>query len=154
MIMFVIRIMEKLNDTFLYTIDKCFRSYHQFAQKNVRQAGYEITIDQWLLLKNISENPGITQNDLGQMVFKDNASVTRIVQLLVKAGHLIREAHPTDRRRVSLVLTAKGEKITADVEKIAVQNRLSALKDVDLQQLSAMKAVLQQIIRNCAPTHT
>ena len=36
--------MEKLNDTLLYTLDKCFRTYHQFSQRNVRKAGYDITI--------------------------------------------------------------------------------------------------------------
>lgn len=141
--------MEKLNDTFLYTIDKCFRTYHQFAQKKVRQAGYDITIDQWLILKNVSENPDITQNDIGRIVFKDNASVTRIVQLLVNAGYLIRKMHPADRRRSSLILTEKGKKITADVDKIAIENRAAALKGVDIGQLSAMKSLLQQIITNC-----
>jgi len=142
--------MEKLNDTFLYTIDKCFRSYHQFAQKNVRSAGFNITIDQWLILKNVVENPGITQNDLSKIVFKDKASITRIIQLLVNAGYLIRETHIDDKRRVNLTLTKSGEEITAAVEKIAIQNRAAALKDVNLQLMAEMKETLQAIINNCS----
>ena len=141
--------MERLNDTFLYTIDKCFRSYHQFAQKNVRKAGYDITIDQWLILKSVAENPNITQNDISKIVFKDNASITRIIQLLVKAGYLIRENHPEDRRRVVLTLTKSGEKITTAVDKIAVKNRTAALQDVDQKLIAEMKDVLQKIIKNC-----
>jgi MarR family transcriptional regulator for hemolysin len=143
-------IMEKLNDTFLYTIDKCFRSYHQFAQKNVRNAGFNITIDQWLILKNVAENPDITQNDLGKLVFKDKASITRIIQLLVNAGYLIRETHVDDKRRANLTLTKSGEKITAAVEKVAIQNRAAALKDVNLQLMTEMKKTLQAIIKNCS----
>ncbi|SFH09289.1 MarR family winged helix-turn-helix transcriptional regulator [Pedobacter insulae] len=142
--------MEKLNDTFLYTIDKCFRSYHQFAQKNVRKAGFKITIDQWLILKNVSENPDITQNDLSKLVFKDKASITRIIQLLINAGYLIRETHPGDKRRVNLTLTTSGEKITAEVEKIAFQNRAAALKGVNLELMAEMKIALQEIINNCS----
>lgn len=142
--------MEKLNDTFLYTIDKCFRSYHQFAQKNVRKAGYNITIDQWLILKNVAENPNITQNDISKIVFKDNASITRIIHLLVNAGYLIRENHPEDKRRVVLTLTKSGKKITEDVEKIAIMNRAAALKSVDQKLMVEMKTTLQQIIKNCA----
>lgn len=141
--------MEKLNDTFLYTIDKCFRSYHQFAQKNVRKAGYDITIDQWLILKNVAENPDITQNDISKIVFKDNASITRIIQILVNAGYLTRENHPDDRRRVVLTLTKSGEKITSDVEKIAYKNRAAALENVDQKLMVEMKEVLQKIISNC-----
>lgn len=141
--------MEKLNDTLLYTLDKCFRTYHQFSQRNVRQAGYDITIDQWLILKSVAENPDITQNDIGKIVFKDNASITRIIQLLVNAGYLYRENHVTDRRRVNLTLTESGKKITIDINEIAKQNRAAALKDVDQQSIEEMKILLQKIICNC-----
>jgi len=141
--------MEKLNDTFLYTIDKCFRSYHQFAQKNVRNAGFDITIDQWLILKNVAENPDITQNDLSKLVFKDKASVTRIIQMLVNSGFLLRETHPDDKRRVNLSITKSGEEITFAVEKIAIENRAAALKGVDPKLMGEMKEILQKIIKNC-----
>lgn len=141
--------MEKLNDTLLYTLDKCFRTYHQYAQKNVKMAGYDITIDQWLILKNISENPDITQNDIGKIVFKDNASVTRIIQLLVKSGHMTRRVYPTDRRRAILKLTEKGQKITCEVNEIALKNRENAMKGLESESIRQMKEMLQQIIYNC-----
>lgn len=141
--------MEKLNDTLLYTLDKCFRTYNQFSQRNVRKAGYDITIDQWLILKSVAENPDITQNDISKIVFKDSASITRIIQLLVNAGYLKREIHAADRRRVNLTLTESGKKITIDVNEIAKQNRATALKDVDQQSIEEMKVLLQKIIGNC-----
>lgn len=141
--------MEKLNDTLLYNLDKCFRTYNQFSQRNVRKAGYDITIDQWLILKSVAENPDITQNDISKIVFKDNASITRIIQLLVNAGYLLREIHPSDRRRVNLTLTESGKKITVDVNEIAKQNRAAALKDIDAENIEKMKLLLQKIMRNC-----
>lgn len=141
--------MEKLNDTLLYTLDKCFRTYNQFAQRNVRKAGYDITIDQWLILKSVAENPDITQNDISKIVFKDNASITRIMQLLVKQGYLTREIHQLDRRRVNLTLTESGKKITIDVNEIALKNRTAALKSIDEQSINLMKGLLQKVIRNC-----
>jgi MarR family transcriptional regulator for hemolysin len=141
--------MEKLNDTLLYTLDKCFRTYNQFAQRNVRKAGYDITIDQWLILKSVAENPDITQNDISKIVFKDNASITRIIQLLINAGYLIREIHPSDRRRVNLTLTESGKKITVDVNEIAIQNRTTALENINEEAILQMKSLLQQIIENC-----
>ena len=141
--------MEKLNDTLLYTLDKCFRTYNQFSQRNVRKAGYDITIDQWLILKSVAENPDITQNDIAKIVFKDNASITRIIQLLVNAGYLKRDTHTADRRRVNLTLTESGKKITIDVNEIAKQNRAEALKDVDQQSIEEMKTLLHKIIGNC-----
>lgn len=141
--------MENLNNTLLYSLDKCFRTYNQFAQRNVRKAGYDITIDQWLILKSVAENPNITQNDIGKIVFKDNASITRIIQLLVKQGYLTREIHPLDRRRVNLTLTKSGQKITVNVNEIALQNRAAALDGVDEHTINLMRTVLQKVIENC-----
>jgi len=141
--------MENLNDTMLYTLDKCFRTYNQFAQRNVRQAGYDITIDQWLILKSVAENPTITQNDISKIVFKDNASITRIIQLLVNAGYLVREAHPSDRRRVTLILTDSGYQVTQEVNEIAIQNRAKALKGIDADSIELMRKLMQQIMANC-----
>ncbi len=141
--------MEKLNDTLLYTLDKCFRTYNQFAQRRVRKAGYDITIDQWLILKSIAENPDLTQNDICKIVFKDKASIARIIELLVKAGYLIREVYPTDRRRVTLILSDSGYKITKEVNEIAIENRAEALKKMEQPQIKQMKKLLQQIIDNC-----
>lgn len=141
--------MEKLNNTLLYTLDKCFRTYNQFAQRNVRKAGYDITIDQWLILKSVAENPNITQKDISKIVFKDNASITRIIQLLIKQGFLTREIHPSDRRRVNLTLTETGKKITIDVNEIALKNRSAALKDIDEESIKLMRDLLQKVIENC-----
>lgn len=133
----------------LYTLDKCFRTYNQFAQRNVRQAGYDITIDQWLILKSVAENPTITQNDISKIVFKDNASITRIIQLLVNAGYLMREAHPSDRRRVTLTLTDSGYEVTEKVNEIAIQNRAKALKNIDEKSIEQMRQLLLQVMANC-----
>ena len=73
--------MEKLKDITFYTMDKAIRTYRNFAQKKLKENGYKITIDQWLIIKAILENPGISQQELGEKVFKDNASVTRIIEL-------------------------------------------------------------------------
>ncbi|RZL18083.1 MAG: MarR family transcriptional regulator [Pedobacter sp.] len=141
--------MDKLENNVLYVLDKCFRTYHQFAQKQVKKAGHSITIDQWLLLKNIHEHPHITQNELARTVFKDNASVTRIIQGLVIAGYVDRSAHATDRRRVILELTPSGVAITEEVNQIALKNRAKALQNISTAHVEQMKQTLENIIQNC-----
>lgn len=78
--------MENLDLIFFYHLDKAIKTYRQFAQEKLKENGFDITIDQWLVLKAVSENQDINHNDLADAVFKDKASVTRIIELLVKAG--------------------------------------------------------------------
>jgi MarR family transcriptional regulator, transcriptional regulator for hemolysin len=141
--------MEQLNDVIFYTIDKAIRTYRQYAQKQFKKAGYSITIDQWLILKTILDHPAISQQELGEKVFKDNASVTRIIDLLVKAKYLKREVSKTDRRRSELKITAQGKTVISGIQKVVLKNRSTALQGVSKGDIQHMRKGLQTIIKNC-----
>lgn len=141
--------MEKLSDIIFYNIDKSIRTYRIFAQKQLKKKGYKITIDQWLIIKSILENPTISQQELGTMVFKDNASVTRIIDLLVKARYLSRKPHKTDRRRTLLVVSNEAKSIIADMHEVVLKNRSIALKDVSDDEVKTVNRILNKIILNC-----
>ncbi|MBC6490550.1 MarR family winged helix-turn-helix transcriptional regulator [Flavihumibacter stibioxidans] len=139
----------KLNDVIFYSIDKAIRTYRQYAQKQLRDHGFDITIDQWLVMKALLENPGIKQQDLAGMVFKDNASVTRIIELLVKAGYLERTVHQTDRRMAKLTVTDKGKGTLRDMQPVVNNNRKRALKNIDEDTILLAKNMLDQVTENC-----
>lgn len=138
----------KLENVIFYTIDKSIRSYRVFAQKRLREHGYSITIDQWLILKVLMENPGIMQQEVAEMVFKDNASITRIIDLLVKSNYLKRTVNPKDKRKSNLKVTRAGEKTIMEVEKIILENREIALKGISAEDMEVANRVLNQIIEN------
>jgi len=141
--------MEKLKDITFYTIDKAIRTYRIYAQKKLREYGFKITIDQWLVIKSILENPTITQQELGEMVFKDNASVTRIIEILVQSGYLERSVNEEDRRKSHLKVTVSGKQIIKKVHGLVLENRKTALAGVSLNELDILNKTLNQIIKNC-----
>ncbi|AZB35857.1 MarR family winged helix-turn-helix transcriptional regulator [Chryseobacterium bernardetii] len=141
--------MEKLNSIIFYNIDKAIRAYRNYAQRQLKAHGFSITIDQWLIIKAILENPGITQNEIGDLVFKDNASVTRIIDLMVKSEYIIRHAHPDDRRKTNLEVTDSGKKVIREVQNIVETNREAALKGVSKDELEMMYSALLKISENC-----
>ncbi|KGO95511.1 MarR family winged helix-turn-helix transcriptional regulator [Flavobacterium enshiense] len=141
--------MEKLVNIIFYNIDHSIRLYRMFAQKKLREHGFKITIDQWLVIKCILENPDITQHELSELVFKDNASVTRIIDLLIKAGYLEKETNPEDRRKFMLHVTKEGEEVIRNVHEVVLQNRSIALNGINQKELETADAVLRKIIANC-----
>lgn len=141
--------MEKLKDITFYTMDKAIRTYRIFAQKKLRDNGYKITIDQWLIIKAILENPGISQQEIGEKVFKDNASVTRIIELLVKSGYLEREVNQNDRRKSNLKVTVEGKRIIEKVHDLVLENRKTALAGILPEELEILNKTLKKIISNC-----
>lgn len=140
--------MERLADITFYAMDKAIRTYRMFAQKRLREAGHDITIDQWLIIKVILEHPEATQQHIAEMVFKDNASVTRIIELLVKSGYLLRETRPEDRRKTRLTVTATGKSVIAEVQALVLKNRQQALAGISDADLEVFHSVLQKITAN------
>lgn len=140
--------MEHLDSIVFYTMDKAIKSYRQFAQKQLKAAGFDITIDQWLVLKAIEEDNTITQQHIAEKVFKDVASITRIIELLVKNGFLTRHFHSTDRRRFSLQLTNEGTNIIEELKPHTAANRKKALDGVSPKELEQVKEAMEKIIKN------
>ena len=140
--------MEQLNDIIFYHLDKAIKTYRQFAQQQLKKAGLDLTIDQWLVLKAIDDNRNVSQKDIAVKVFKDEASVTRIIELLVKKGLLTRNFHATDRRKVDLQINKNTKALLKKVHVITLKNRATALNGVDPDELETTKKVLISIAAN------
>ena len=139
----------RLQDVLFYSLESASKAYRRFAQARLHESGVDITIDQWLVLKTIHESPDITLQKVGAAVFKDFASVTRIVQLLERKGLLRRKPHPNDGRRSELALTSSGESVIRTVEPIAQANRRRALEGIDAEEVARLRELLKRIVENC-----
>lgn len=140
---------ENLEDILFYSLERSIKSYRQFAQQQLVKSGFNITIDQWLLLKALHEHPEQTQHQIAQTIFKDYASVTRIIELLVEKQYLTRTMHATDRRRFQLKLTKSAIQIMGDMQLIIDNNRKTALKSISEKQALQFQEVLDLIYNNC-----
>lgn len=141
--------MEKLENVIFYSIDKAIRTYRQYAQYQLRKKGYNITVDQWIIIKCILENPEITQLEIAERSFKDNASVTRIINLLVKAKYLTRKINKNDRRRTQLQVTDLGRETILLVDEIVQTNRQVALQGLTQDEIDLAKKIMDRITSNC-----
>lgn len=141
--------MEHLNNVIFYQIEQAIKTYRMYAQKQIKSKGLNITIDQWLVLKSLKENPDLNQAELAEKVFKDNASITRIIDLLVKSGYVEREINPNDRRKFNLNITSIGNKILTETHNVVLQNRKTALNSIAENDIQIMSETLQKITSNC-----
>jgi MarR family transcriptional regulator for hemolysin len=141
--------MEKLDSVLFYYIEKAIKSYRQFAQRELKNAGLIITVDQWLTLNYLNENPQITQKDLAEAVFKDTASITRIIDLLVTAKYVKRNINKEDKRKSNLSITTLGLEIIDKASPIVNNYRNQALKGIGIAKEDHVKMVMKTIIKNC-----
>jgi DNA-binding MarR family transcriptional regulator len=143
--------MDKLDpqQTIFYSIEKAIKCYRKYAQKQLSDVVGGITIDQMLILTMIEEQPDIAQNVMAELLFKDFASITRMINLLVQNKYVSRTINDNDRRKYILKITAKGQSTLKQLKPIIFRNRNDALKGVSEQEVKQLFTTLNKIINNC-----
>jgi MarR family transcriptional regulator for hemolysin len=141
--------MEKLEEVFFYSLESAIKSYRQLAQRNIAGAGLDITIDQWLIMKAVQENAKLKQHEIAGKVFKDAASVTRILDMLIQKKYITRETHNHDRRRTELKVSKLGKSMLEKVQVIINKNRAIALEGISAHKINDVRKVLSIISSNC-----
>ena len=141
--------MENINAVLFYTLEKSIKVYRKYAQTQIASAGFDITIDQWLVLKSLQENSHLSQNEIADLVFKDMASITRIIELLVKKELVERHINNSDRRKFELKITKNGKKMIEMIYPIVHNNRKQALKGITKIEQNNLTSHLEILINNC-----
>jgi DNA-binding MarR family transcriptional regulator len=117
-------------------------------QKNFRQAGLEITIEQWSVLYHLWKEDCLSQQELCNRTFRDKPSITRLIDNLEKQNLVKRMPSKTDRRinLVCLTEAARGlQQITID---LANQTMDEALIGVTKVEIETVRQVLQRVYDN------
>ena len=135
--------------TVLYSIEQTIKEYRKCSQKNITKLVKDITIDQCLVLIILNNKTTSSQKEIADLIFKDYASITRIIELMVKKEYLIRTSNQNDRRKFALELTDKGEKILDLLTPEIQQNRKKALKGLSTDEIDQLDKILHKIIANC-----
>ncbi|WP_298898824.1 MarR family transcriptional regulator [uncultured Psychroserpens sp.] len=140
------------SETIFHAIESTIKDYRKFAQKNISEKIKDMTIDQGMVLLFLNEHPELTQKEIAELVFKDNASMTRMINTMVQKKHLKRTINSKDRRRYIIKITDKGRDVLKTLPPIIHQNRNSSLKGITKNELNQLEIILNKIRTNCAKT--
>ncbi|MDO5571591.1 MAG: MarR family winged helix-turn-helix transcriptional regulator [Bacteroidales bacterium] len=116
--------------------------------RKFREAGIEVTPEQWTVMHYLWTKDGVTQQELCTHTFKDKPSMTRLIDNLVKAGFVNRQASPLDRRINLIYLTEKGKMSEAKIQPVVTENIKSALDGVSDQEFLIIQSALSKIFSN------
>jgi DNA-binding MarR family transcriptional regulator len=131
-----------------FLLDRTARKVKQYAQQKFKLGDFDVTVDQWLVIKHLSENGILSQTELAQLVFKDHPTMTRIIDILCKKGYVERMPHPNDRRSFQLLLTDSGNKKVAELRPQIVSIREKAWENLNEKDFEEFKRILNTIYHN------
>lgn len=133
---------------YFFKIDTTIKKIRNALQKQLNEAGFDLTVDQWVLIDHIFRKQGISQNELAELTFKDPPTVTRIVDLLEKKGLVERNPAVGDRRKFNLFLTEKGEKTYTEAFPIVAEIRYKGWGDLDEDDYQHFVRIMDSIYKN------
>ena len=126
-----------------------YLSMHRQTNSHLAPSG--MTADQFVLLALLSEQDGITQQQLAHRASSDPNTTRAMLVLLENRGLVKRRRHPTDGRAFRITLTRKGRntyaKLSAAIRPL--QNRLSSpFKDKEINMMIKSLGKVSEVMLN------
>mgnify|MGYP000447854040 CR=1 FL=1 len=140
--------MNNIEDVVLFQIDKTSKMSKIYSQKELDRLDFGLTVDQWILMKIIHENPQISQKELADKSLRDPASITRTLDLLAKKGFTERHAIPNDRRKYSIALTKSGNDFISKHMDTIISHRKNSINGLTKSEVKELTTLLKKIQAN------
>lgn len=138
---------EKFN-TYSYLLDRTNRRIKQFAQKRFKDENFDVTVDQWLILKHLNTANDKNQSELAELTGKDHPTLTRIIDLLCKKGLTERKQLSSDRRCFIIHLTEEGEKKLEEWSPKVAEIRMKAWENLTEKDYEDLQRILNTIYKS------
>lgn len=136
--------MSDLEERFSDALHSTSRSWRQAVDRRLKYLG--VSQASWMTIA-IAAKAGapLSQSELADKLGVEGATMVAMIDRLVKAGWVVREASTTDRRVKRVVLTAEGLNIYGKVKAEAIALRKELLANTDQKHLLLATELLESL---------
>jgi len=107
-------------------------------------AEHGMNFAQYSVLVNIREKLAVTPSEICQNICHDTGALTRLIDQMEERGLLLRTRSETDRRRIEISLTPKGEEMLDEMIPLVVNFWNGILSDFSTEEADLMTDMLQR----------
>jgi MarR family transcriptional regulator for hemolysin len=134
--------MSDLDERFSDALHSTSRSWRQAVDRKLKYLGVSQASWMTIAIAAKARSP-LSQSELADKLGVEGATMVAMIDRLVKAGLVIREASTTDRRVKRVILTPAGVKIYDKVKAEAVALRKELLANTDQKKLLIATELLE-----------
>ena len=142
------RIEESVFNRLGFMINRASWAVRRRISRVLESSGMNLTPEQWVAINVLYEREGICQTQLADLMSREKASITRMLENLVDQGLATKRPDPKDRRKHLIFLSPEGRAFREEYfPKIFAEYRrlIQGIEDEDHQ---VAYAVLARICRN------
>lgn len=128
------------------------RSFTRALQSRI--ASHGVTMGQWLFLRALWHEDGITQRELSQRVGMMEPTTVTALNGMERRELVQRVRNPHDRRKVNIFLTPKGSSLRDVLLPCAMEINQLAMRGLADEDLSRTMELLQRVMENLRELNT
>lgn len=117
---------------------------------DITLAPFGITSGQWNAMNQLEEHGAMTQKQLAERLRKEQATVARLLDRLVKRNLVKRTPNPKDRRANIIENTPEASKLLVEIQPAVVARADQIAEGVSDEDLAIFFDVLDQVRRNAS----
>ena len=117
---------------------------HAFSQ---RLAAREVTVAEWVLLRQLHDHEAAAPSDLAAQLGLTRGAVSKLAERLVAKTLVARRAETGDRRYQALSLTPAGRALVPELAALADVNDAAFFGHLSPDERAAITAAMQEIVR-------
>ena len=138
--------MTTLEERFSGALHNTARTWKAAIDRRLKYLG--VSQASWTTIAAIAKaDAAMSQIELANKLGLEAATMVSMLDRLAKAGLVLREASPGDRRVKLIVLTDEGKQLYAKVKKEADIFRMELLSDIDAKKLLVATELLEHLQR-------
>lgn len=115
-------------------------------QRVLKEHGFDITPEQYGILMLLREEEGLSQKEIGDVLFKDKPNISRMLDALERKRLILRQS--TDRRSFSIFLTEDGKKLAEEILPIKLELEKKALNGLLAREIEVLESLINKIYGN------
>ena len=137
-----------IQDSLGFIIYRTALALKSALQRCFKENGYEITAEQWAIIRHLGEEDGLSQREIGEKASKDKPNITRMLDALEKKHLIFRQPDPRDRRKYCIYLTKEGKLLKSRLLPLTRSLRERATQNLPQTEIELLKLTLNKIFQN------
>lgn len=132
-----------------YTLEKTVKLMKlTFSRILLMYPEIDITVDQWVVIHLLHKYQQLSQQEIGDLAFKDAPTITRMLDLLEKKKVISRRSDKSDKRKYKILLTELGKEKFDAIQPIVKNFRAEAYEGLSDSELQILEKTLKKIFEN------
>lgn len=140
--------MKDNQHTLGFLLARASKAMSVHLNKLLQEEGIDLPHSQYVILRLLYLEDGISQQELAERAFKDTAAVKRTLDILEGKGLIKRTPAPANMKKNSVIITPAGRKLMPRVMSYLENSKISYLSGISDEEYNTVIRVLEKLYQN------